>query len=79
MNTTKNELIAAIDACRAAGGEIKSVRKQKYDLKHFYMSRTDGKQVGPVQCEGEAEELMRKHGEAVAYLTATKNCQKRAA
>jgi hypothetical protein len=77
--STKNELIAAIEACHAAGGEIKSVRKQKYDLKNFYMSRTDGKQVGPVKCEGEVEELNRKFDEAVSYLSAIKNRPRRAA
>lgn len=79
MNTTTNELIATIDACRASGGDIKSIRKQKYDLKNFYMSRTDGKQIGPVTCSGSDDELNRKFDEAVAYLHAGRPTVKRAA
>ena len=70
MNTTNNELIAVIDDCRAKGCEVKAIRKQKYDPNNFYMTRTDGKQVGPVKCAGSPEELNRKFGEAISYLNA---------
>ena len=76
MSTTtnnSNELIAVIDDCRARGTDIKAIRKQKYDPNHFYMTRADGKQVGPVKVAGSTEELNRKFGEAISYLNGTKN------
>jgi hypothetical protein len=71
-NTT-NELIAVIDACRAEGCDVKAIRKQKFDACNFYMTQTDGKQIGPVKCAGCTEELNRKFGEAMSYLNGTKN------
>jgi hypothetical protein len=56
MSTT-NELIAAIESARAGGNTIKAIRRQKYDPNNFYMTRSDGKQVGPVKCEGNTDEL----------------------
>ena len=77
MSTTSNELIAVIDASRARGNNVKSIRKQKYDPCNFYMTLTDGKQVGPVKCQGNTDELNRKFGEAVSYLNGMKNAPKR--
>jgi hypothetical protein len=71
--TNANELIAVIDDCRAKGCDVKAIRKQKYDPCNFYMTRCDGKQVGPVKCTGNTEELNRKFGEAISYLNGTKN------
>ena len=75
MSTTtkSNELIAVIDDCRAKGTDVKAIRKQKFDPNNFYMTRTDGKQIGPVKVAGTTEELNRKFGEAVSYLNGTKN------
>ena len=70
---TKNELIVAIDAARARGVGVKSIRKQKHDPCNFYMTCTDGRQVGPVKCEGNTDELNRKFGEAQSYLAGMKN------
>jgi|tagenome__1003787_1003787.scaffolds.fasta_scaffold17117781_1 hypothetical protein len=69
---TKNELIVAIDAARARGVGVKSIRNQKYDPSNFYMTCTDGKQVGPIKCEGDKNELNRKFGEAQSYVAGTK-------
>jgi hypothetical protein len=71
-NTT-NELIAVIQDCRAGGTDVKAIRRQKYDPNNFYMTRSDGKQVGPVRATGNTEELNRKFGEAMSYLNGTKN------
>ena len=76
--TNANELIAVIDDCRAKGCDVKAIRKQKYDPCNFYMTRSDGKQVGPVRCEGNTDELNRKFGEAISYMNAMKNRPKRA-
>jgi hypothetical protein len=70
---TTNELIVAIDAARARGTDVKAIRKQKHDPNNFYMTCTDGKQVGPIKCQGDPAELNRKFGEAQSYLTGTKN------
>lgn len=78
MNTSKNELIAVIDECRARGLGIKAIRKQKYDPNNFYMTRTDGKQLGPVKCEGNTDQLNAKFGEAISYMNAMKNAPRRA-
>jgi hypothetical protein len=77
MGTTNNELIAVIDTSRAGGTSVKSIRKQKYDPSNFYMTLTDGRQVGPVRCDGNPDELNRKFGEAISYLNAMKNAPKR--
>ena len=69
---TTNELIVAIDSARARGTDIKAIRKQKYDPNNFYMTQTDGKQVGPIKCAGNNDELNRKFGEAQSYLVGTK-------
>jgi hypothetical protein len=69
---TTNELIVAIDAARARGTDVKAIRKQKYDPNHFYMTQTDGKQLGPITCVGNNDELNRKFGEAQSYLVGTK-------
>ena len=79
MSTTTNELIAVIDASRARENGVKSIRKQKYDPNNFYMTLTDGKQVGPVKVQGNTDQLNAKFGEAISYLTAMKNAPKRAA
>jgi hypothetical protein len=71
--STNNELIEVINAARSEGTNVKSIRRQKYDPNNFYMTRTDGKQVGPVKCEGDTNELNRKFGEAQSYLSAMKN------
>ena len=70
MNTN-NELIVAIDAARANGTTVKAIRKQKHDPNNFYMTLSDGKQVGPVQVSGSPDELNRKFGEAQSYLKGT--------
>ena len=69
---TYNELIVAIDAARARGTDVKAIRKQKYDPNQFYMTQTDGKQLGPIHCVGDNDELNRKFGEAQSYLVGTK-------
>ena len=79
MSTTTNELIAVIDECRGKGMAVKAVRKQKFDPSNFYMTRSDGRQLGPIHCAGDAEELNRKLAEAVEYLDAMKRVPKRAA
>ena len=72
--SSKNELIDVIDSARASGNNVKSIRRQKYDPNNFYMTLTEGgKQVGPVKCEGNIDELNRKFGEAQSYLVGTKN------
>jgi hypothetical protein len=75
--SSQNELIAVIDSTRANGLEVKSIRKQKYDPSNFYMTLSDGKQVGPVKCEGNTEELNRKFGEAQSHLAAFRNHPKK--
>lgn len=74
--STQNELIEVIDASRAKGLGVKSIRKQKYDPCNFYMTLSDGKQVGPVKCEGNNDELNRKFGEAQSYLAGMKSAPK---
>jgi hypothetical protein len=74
-----NELIAAIDNARNTGSTIKTIRRQKHDPNNFYMTTIDNRQVGPVKCEGSADELNRKFGEAQSYLgtlkqTTNTNC-----
>jgi hypothetical protein len=71
--STNNELIAVIDSARAGGTNVKAIRKQKYAPNDFYMTLSDGKQVGPVKCEGNTDELNRKFGEAQSYLSGMKN------
>ena len=71
--STPNELIAVIDSARARGTNVKSIRRQKFDPNNFYLSLTDGKQVGPVKVEGNTDELNRKFGEAQSYLAGMKN------
>ena len=71
--STKNELIEVIDAARTAGTSVKSIRRQKYAPNDFYMTRSDGKQVGPVKVEGNIDELNRKFGEAQSYLAGMKH------
>ena len=73
--TKPNELIVAIDSARTRGTNVKAIRKQKHDPNSFYMTLTDGKQVGPIKCEGDPNELNRKFGEAQSYLNGTKNNQ----
>jgi hypothetical protein len=75
--STNNELIAVIDASRAGGTNVKAIRKQKFDPNNFYMTLTDGRQVGPVKCVGKTDELNRKFGEAISYMNAMKNAAKR--
>ena len=70
--STKNELIEIINAARTEGTNVKSIRRQKYAPNDFYMTRVDGKQVGPVKVEGSIDELNRKFGEAQSYLAAMK-------
>ncbi len=77
--SNKNELIEAIKSTCTIGLGVKSIRKQKYDPCNFYMTRTDGKQIGPVKCEGSAEELERKFSEAEAHLAAMKHSTHRRA
>jgi hypothetical protein len=76
-NTSNNELITVIDTWRARDTQVKAIRKQKYDPCNFYMTLTDGKQVGPVKCQGSPDELNRKFGEAISYLNAMKNAPRR--
>jgi hypothetical protein len=70
--STNNELIVVIDSARAKGTSVKSIRRQKYAPNDFYMTLSDGKQVGPVKVAGEMDELNRKFGEAQSYMTAMK-------
>lgn len=72
MNTN-NELIAAIDSNRSSGNPVKAIRKQKYDPNNFYMSLSDGKQIGPVCVAGSVEDANRKFAEAQAFLANTKH------
>ncbi len=71
--STNNELIVEIDSARKQGNSVKAIRKQKYAPSDFYMTLTDGKQVGPVKCAGDVDELNRKFGEAQSYVAAMKN------
>jgi len=71
--STNNELIVVIDSARAKGTSVKSIRRQKYAPNDFYMTLSDGKQVGPVKVEGGIDELNRKFGEAQSYMDAMKN------
>lgn len=77
--STINELIAQIESAKSRGTGIKSIRRQKYDPNHFYMTQTDGKQVGPVKVEGDIQELDRKFNEAQSCLAASKNGIRKAA
>jgi hypothetical protein len=79
MSTTKNELIDVINDCRASGLSVKAIRKQKFDPNNFYMTRSDGKQLGPIHCQGNTDELNGKFGEAISYLNGMKNAPKRLA
>ena len=76
-NNSSNELIAKIDECRKAGTGVKAIRRQKFDPNNFYMTRTDGKQIGPVAVAGNADELNAKFGEAISYMNAMKQATKR--
>ena len=76
-NTNSNELIAVINECRKSGLGIKDIRKQKFDPNNFYMTRTDGKQLGPIKCEGTVEQLNAKFGEAISYLNGMKKAPRR--
>ena len=77
--SSKNELIDVIDSARSRGTNVKAIRRQKYDPNNFYMTLTEGgKQVGPVKCEGNIDELNRKFGEAQSYLVGMKNAQSKA-
>jgi hypothetical protein len=73
--STKNELIDVINSARTNGAPVKSIRRQKYDPNNFYMTLSDGKQIGPVKAEGAIEELDRKFNEAQSQLDAQKNKQ----
>ena len=75
--TNNNELIVVIDECRAAGLGVREIRRQKFDPNNFYLTRTDGKQLGPVKVAGNAEQLNAKFGEAVSYNTAMSKGPKR--
>lgn len=75
--TNNNELIAVIDECRAQGMCVKAIRKQKFDPSNFYMTREDGRQLGPIKCAGNTDELNGKFGEAISYMNAMKNAPKR--
>jgi hypothetical protein len=66
--SNNNELIAQIDSARSRGVGVKAIRRQKYDPNNFYMTQTDGKQVGPVKVEGNIDQLDRKYAEAQSYL-----------
>jgi len=77
--SNKNELIEVIKSTCTSGLGVKSIRKQKYDPCSFYMTRTDGKQIGPVKCDGGVEDLARKFSEAQAHLEAMKSSTRRAA
>jgi hypothetical protein len=70
--STNNELIVVIDSARARGVNVKAIRRQKYAPNDFYMTLSDGKQVGPIKVAGEIDELNRKFGEAQSYMTAMK-------
>jgi len=72
MSTT-NELIHVIDSARKQGNNVKAIRKQKYAPSDFYMTLSDGKQVGPVKCQGDENALNGKFGEAQSYLAGLKN------
>jgi hypothetical protein len=77
--SNKNELIEVIDSSCTSGFGVKSIRKQKYDPCNFYMTRTDGKQIGPVKCQGSVEDLARKFSEAQSHLEAMKTSTHRRA
>ena len=66
--STNNELIAMINDVRSQGSDVKTIRKQKYAPADFYMTLTNGRQVGPIKCEGSTEELAGKFAEAQSYL-----------
>lgn len=71
--TSGNELIAQIDSAWSAGTPVKAIRKQKFAPNDFYMTLSDGKQVGPVKVAGDTDELNRKFGEAQSYMVGMKN------
>jgi hypothetical protein len=72
-----NELLAAIDAACKQGNNVKIIRKQKHDPCSFYMTCTDGKQIGPIKCEGNPAELDRKFTEATERMNSLKSNQPR--
>lgn len=78
MNTN-NELITVIESARTRGSSVKSIRKQKYAPSQFYISLADGKQLGPVNCEGNQEVLDRKYDEAQTFLESFKPAKTRIA
>jgi hypothetical protein len=72
--STNNELIAQIELARSSGGDVKAIRRQKFDPNNFYMTLTEGgKQVGPVKVEGNIDQLNQKFAEAQTYLAASKS------
>lgn len=71
--SNNNELIAQIESARNNGTGVKSIRRQKFDPNHFYMTRSDGKQLGPVKVDGNIEQLNSKFEEAQAYLSNLKS------
>lgn len=70
---TNNELIVVIDSARSSGNSVKCIRKQKYAPSQFYMTLANGKQLGPVSCQGDSDELSRKFDEAQSYLNRLRN------
>jgi hypothetical protein len=72
--SSKNELIDVINSARASGNDVKTIRPQKHAPNSVYMTLVHGgRQVGPVQVEGDAGELSRKFAEAQAHLAALKS------
>ena len=72
--SSKNELIDVINSARASGNDVKTIRPQKHAPNSVYMTLVQGgRQVGPVQVEGDANELNRKFAEAQTYLDGLKN------
>jgi len=72
--SSKNELIDVINSARASGNDVKSIRPQKHAPNSVYMTLVHGgRQVGPVNVEGDANELNRKVAEAESYLAALKS------
>jgi hypothetical protein len=67
--SSKNELIDVINSARASGNDVKVIRPQKHAPNSVYLTLVHGgRQLGPVQVEGDASELERKFAEAQSYL-----------
>lgn len=70
---TNNELIETIDASYLKGNPVKQVRDQKHAPAFFYMTLSDGKQLGPIHTAGTVEECQAKYQAAQKHLAHRKS------